>query len=113
MARVRQFANDMGMSYNQAKNLVNKGRALKDGGSSVLDNTMKKVKPIKASEGVMNNLKPIPKDNPGLKALKQERPDVVAKMGFKKKGGTIKYRDGGQFRGCGAQVKGKKFKGIF
>lgn len=31
----------------------------------------------------------------------------------KKKGGTLKYRDGGQFRGCGAQVKGKKFKGIF
>jgi hypothetical protein len=24
-----------------------------------------------------------------------------------------KYRDGGAFRGCGAQVKGKKFKGIF
>ena len=23
-----------------------------------------------------------------------------------------KYRDGGAFRGCGAQVKGKKFKGI-
>ena len=31
----------------------------------------------------------------------------------KKKGGTLKYRDGGVFRGCGAQVKGKKFKGIF
>ena len=30
-----------------------------------------------------------------------------------KKGGTLKMRDGGAFRGCGAQVKGKKFKGIF
>ena len=30
-----------------------------------------------------------------------------------KKGGTLNYRDGGQFRGCGAQIKGKKFKGIF
>ena len=30
-----------------------------------------------------------------------------------KKGAMIKMRDGGQFRGCGAQVKGKKFKGIF
>ena len=28
-------------------------------------------------------------------------------------GGTLNYREGGQFRGCGAQVKGKKFKGIF
>ena len=31
-------------------------------------------------------------------------------MGFEKKGGTLKMRDGGAFRGCGAQVKGKKFK---
>ena len=60
-----------------------------------------------------NNLKPIPADAKGLQALKKKRPDVVAEMGFKKKGGTLKMRDGGQFRGCGAQVKGKKFKGIF
>jgi pyruvate/2-oxoglutarate dehydrogenase complex dihydrolipoamide acyltransferase (E2) component len=113
MARVRQFAKDMGMSYNQANNLVKKGRALKDGGSSILDNTMNQAKPVKASEGVMNNLKPIPKDAKGLQALKKERPDVVAEMGFKKKGGTLKMKSGGQFRGCGAQVKGKKFKGIF
>ena len=165
MARVRQFAKDMGMSYNQAKNLVNKGRNLKDGGSSVLESTMNKVKPVMASNGKFTktekdpekmskmkmksemfkdtvkkstegkitpqeamkqirkivtrsdgggaNLKPIPEDNPGLKALKKERPDVVAKMGFKKMGGTLNYREGGQFRGCGAQVKGKKFKGIF
>ena len=51
MARVRQFAKDMGMSYNQAKNLVNKGRKLKDGGSSVLESTMNKVKPVMASNG--------------------------------------------------------------
>ena len=31
----------------------------------------------------------------------------------KKRGGTLKMKSGGQFRGCGAQVKGKKFKGIF
>ena len=36
MARISQFAKDMGMSYNQAKNLVNKGRSLKDGGSSII-----------------------------------------------------------------------------
>ena len=165
MARVRQFAKDMGMSYNQAKNLVNKGRALKDGGSSVLESTMNKVKPVMASQGKFEkiekdpekmskmkmksemfkdtvkkstegkitpqeamkqirkiitrsdgggtNLKPIPEDAKGLQALKKKRPDVVAEMGFKKKGGTLKMRDGGAFRGCGAQVKGKKFKGIF
>ena len=113
MARVRQFAKDMGMSYNQANNLVKKGRALKDGGSSILEGTMNQAKMVKAKNGKMNSLKPIPADAKGLQALKKERPGVVAEMGFKKKGGTLKMRDGGQFRGCGAQVKGKKFKGIF
>ena len=37
MARIRQFAKDMGLSYNKAKNLVNKGRKLRDEGSSVLE----------------------------------------------------------------------------
>ena len=206
MTRIKQFANDMGLSYNQAKGLVRKGRKKRDGGSTVLEKFMpvkaqkgkitkinggkkaigaqiknlgrlardgkisvdeairqmdaiqdklmgmpnkkksrgggfdlgkeikkiealdktpggkstkelmlkmikdSKKKPIKKANG---GLKPIPDDNPGLKALKKERPDVVAKMGFKKMGGTLNYREGGQFRGCGAQVKGKKFKGIF
>ena len=44
MARIRQFAKDMGLSYNEAKNLVNKGRKLRDGGSSVLESTMNKAK---------------------------------------------------------------------
>tara|TARA_R100000908_G_scaffold33863_1_gene15512 strand:- start:58 stop:399 length:342 start_codon:yes stop_codon:yes gene_type:complete len=113
MARVRQFAKDMGMSYNQANNLVKKGRALKDGGSSILEGTMNKAKMVKAKDGKMNDLKPVPADAKGLQALKRKRPDVVAEMGFKKKGGTLKMKAGGTFRGCGAQVKGKKFKGIF
>ena len=113
MARVRQFAKDMGMSYNQANNLVKKGRALKDGGSSILEGTMNKAKMVKAKDGIMNDLKPVPADAKGLQALKRKRPDVVAEMGFKKKGGTLKMKAGGTFRGCGAQVKGKKFKGIF
>ena len=40
MTRIKQFANDMGLSYNEAKNLVNKGRRLKDGGSSTLEKFM-------------------------------------------------------------------------
>ena len=162
----------MGLSYNQAKGLVEKGRKKKDGGSTVLEKFMpieivpkrktdrarsktrmkdkmdptprqkekekqakqpikkqkgggfdlgkeikkiealdktpggkamkelmlkmikdsKKAKPIKKANG---GLKPIPDDNPGLKALKKERPDVVAKMGFKKKGGTLSFEMGG------------------
>ncbi len=31
MTRIRQFANDMGISYNKAKNLVQKGKKRRDG----------------------------------------------------------------------------------
>ena len=48
MARVRQFANDLGISKNKAQNLINKGRSRKDGGSQILENVMK---PIKAKKG--------------------------------------------------------------
>ena len=68
MARVRQFAKDMGLSYNQAKNLVNKGRKLRDGGSSVLEKTMNKVKPIKATKGKFTKAK-----------VKKEKLDSVIK----------------------------------
>ena len=44
MTRIKQFANDMGLSYNQAKNLVNKGRKKRDGGSNILEKTMGAVK---------------------------------------------------------------------
>jgi len=159
MARVRQFANDMGMSYNQAKNLVNKGRKLKDGGSSVLESTMNKVKPVMASQGKFEKIEKDPEKMSKMKMQSEKFKDVVKKSTSgkitnkealsairdiitkkdggafpdlsgdgkvtqkdiligrgvieKKKGGTLNYREGGQFRGCGAQVKGKKFKGIF
>ena len=41
MTRVKQFADDLGISKNQAKNLINKGRSRKDGGSQILENVMK------------------------------------------------------------------------
>ena len=151
MARISQFAKDMGMSYNQAKNLVNKGRKLSDGGSSVLEKvkmTSKKdkekdkkkekfnpddfiVKPFfKIPEGMEEDF-PGPrrgdksvrpekkKDGGGFPDLsgdgKTTMKDILIGRGVieKKKGGTLNYREGGQFRGCGAQIKGKKFKGIF
>ena len=40
MTRIRQFANDMGISYNEAKGLINKGKKRRDGGSTVLENYM-------------------------------------------------------------------------
>lgn len=49
MARVKQFANDLGISKNQAQTLINKGRSRKDGGSQILESVMKK--PIYAKSG--------------------------------------------------------------
>ena len=106
MARVRQFANDLGINYNQAKDLINKGRSRRDGGSQILEKTMNKAKPIKAAKGKFPDL-----SGDGKTTMK----DILIGTGVieKKKGGTLNYREGGQFRGCGAQIKGKKFKGIF
>jgi|TARA_R100000149_G_scaffold40840_1_gene15834 pyruvate/2-oxoglutarate dehydrogenase complex dihydrolipoamide acyltransferase (E2) component len=55
MARVRQFAKDMGITYNQAKGLINKGRSRKDGGSQILENVMKK--PVYAKQGKFTKAK--------------------------------------------------------
>ena len=41
MARVKQFADDLGISKNKAQALINKGRSRKDGGSQILENVMK------------------------------------------------------------------------
>lgn len=48
--------------------------------------------------------KPIPPDAKGLQALKRERPDVVKKMGFMRKGGKVM-----KMRGGGAAIRGIKF----
>ena len=55
MARVNQFAKDLGISRNQAKNLINKGRSRKDGGSQILESVMKK--PVYAKNGKVVKLK--------------------------------------------------------
>jgi len=40
--RIRQFADDMGISYDEAKNLIEKGRRRRDGGAQVLERHMRK-----------------------------------------------------------------------
>ena len=55
MVRVKQFADDLGISKNQAKGLINKGRSRKDGGSQILEKVMKK--PIYAEKGKVVKLK--------------------------------------------------------
>ena len=41
--RIRQFAGDMGISYDEAKGLIKNGRRRKDGGSQVLETNMNKM----------------------------------------------------------------------
>ena len=169
MTRIRQFANDMGISYNKAKNLVQKGKKRRDGGSTVLENYMpikivakkkevakpkprpknlKKKDPFRADKTeslnkkfseetakanekaikqikkAMGGLKDIPPENKGLPKLPKE---VRNKMGFKKKGGTMKMMGGGSMnmmprklmnkggvaRGGGAATSGTGFKGVY
>ena len=43
--------------------------------------------------------KPIPKGNKGLAKLKKVNPQVVAQMGFKKKGGLVKRSQGSSTEG--------------
>jgi len=174
MTRIRQFANDMGISYNKAKNLVQTGKKKRDGGSTILESTMQKTKMMKANKGKItklkketsnkakmgnfknivnasvsgkitpqeaekrirklvitkamgglnSGLKDIPPENKGLPKLPKE---VRNKMGFKKKGGTMKMMGGGSMnmmprklmkkggvaRGGGAAISGTGFKGVY
>ena len=55
MARVKQFADDLGISKNKAQALINKGRSRKDGGSQILEKVMKK--PIYAEKGKVVKIK--------------------------------------------------------
>ena len=57
MTRIRQFANDMGISYNKANSLVQKGRKKRDGGSTILENTMNNAKMMKANKGKITKLR--------------------------------------------------------
>jgi hypothetical protein len=106
MARIRQFAKDLGINYNQAKDLINKGRSRKDGGSQILEKTMK---PIKANKGKITRIR-LDRSGPakvgqfknilnmyqkGIIGEKEMKAQVKALREAKKKGGTLKMKKGG------------------
>ena len=104
MTRIRQFANDMGISYNKAKNLVQKGKKRRDGGSTILENYM----PIKivAKKKQVAKPKMRPKKDPfradKTKSLNEKFSMETAKANEKaikeiKKamGGLERYEEGG------------------
>tara|TARA_R100000995_G_scaffold77286_1_gene47276 strand:+ start:271 stop:696 length:426 start_codon:yes stop_codon:yes gene_type:complete len=140
MARVKQFANDLGISKNQAQTLINKGRSRKDGGSQILEKMMK---PKEYKLGGTNpkapvakvkktKLKKIVKKKDPFRADKTESLDKefskrVAKANKKKDGGFPDLTGDGKVtqkdilkgrgvpgfsRGGGIAIQGTGFKGI-
>ena len=98
MTRIRQFAKDMSISYNDAKKLVDKGKKRKDGGSNILEGYM----PIIITPTKKKKKKvPMPKARPkSLKADKTESLDKefskkVAKQNERNMKNVKKKRDGG------------------
>ena len=84
MTRIKQFANDMGLTYNEAKGLVAKGRKKKDGGSTILEKFMpieivpkRKTDRSRAKERMKEKNKPNKKPKQGI----QGRAPVEAKNG--------------------------------
>ena len=80
MTRIRQFAKDMSISYNDAKKLVDKGKKRKDGGSNILENYM----PI-YFEGMDKKKKKVPMPKPRPKNLKKKNLTSGSEFNVKKK----------------------------
>ena len=79
------------------------GRVAKMGGGMMMK------RPMMNKGG--KTLKPVnPETQVGLSRLPKE---VRNKMGFKKKGGTMKMKLGGVARGGGAAISGTGFKGVY
>lgn len=74
--RIRQFAGDMGISYDEAKKLINKGRGRSDGGSQVLESNMNKMRGFE--HGGSHKME-LPKPKPGVK-MKTPKPKPGVKM---------------------------------
>jgi len=142
MVRVKQFADDLAISKKQAKDLINKGRNRKDGGSQILEKMMKpkkygdggsnvtKVNTDKLSKAQMGQFKNIQNDAVSGKISPEEAQRKIRKMLL------IKRKDGGGFpdltgdgkvtkkdilkgrgvpgfsRGGGIAIQGLGFKGV-
>ena len=102
MVRVKQFADDLGISKNKAKDLINKGRSRKDGGSQILEKMMK---PKKYGDGGSNKVTKIKKGDNSKAMMGQFKNLVNASTSGKitpaeaekkiRKMLTMKKKDGG------------------
>lgn len=116
MARPRttQFADDMGISTNQAKRLIKEGRRRRDGGSAVLENNMSKMKEVDI---------PIPRPAPDYMYSheeRQKRRDRRIRERGPRPGDrnesrtkTVTAKDGKYMcRGGRKAIQGTKFRGV-
>jgi hypothetical protein len=126
--RIQQFADDMGISYDEAKKLINKGRGRTDGGSQVLESNMRKMTVPKPKPKMMKPT-PKPKDgelnqrqamedmrkNPPQYDMDEEQREILRRQSPKNKamGGTVYAEDGKYMscRGAGKAIQGTKFTG--
>ena len=91
MARGRQFAKDLGINYNQAKDLINKGRSRKDNGSRILDKTRSKIMKNGGSNDLgMQSVKYGLDNNPAITAADPKAKFIAAN----KKNKPVKAKDG-------------------
>ena len=106
MARVKQFADDLGINKEQAQTLINKGRSRKDGGSQIMESHMpiyfegmdkkKKKKKVPMPKPRPKNLKkkdPFRADK--TESLDREFSKSVAKQNERNMKNVKKKRDGG------------------
>ena len=99
MVRVKQFADDLGISKNQAQALINKGRSRKDGGSQILEKVMKpkkygdggsnvtKINKDKLSKAQMGQFRNIQSDAVKGKITSAEAEKMIRKLVLNKKAG--------------------------
>ena len=57
--RIRQFAGDMGIEYDEAKSLIEEGRRRKDGGAQMLEKNMKKMRGFEKGGSSMTQPTPL------------------------------------------------------
>jgi len=96
MARVKQFADDLGISKNRAQSLINKGRSRKDGGSQILENVMadktktKDKKKKKKEKKIKGQMAPYIK---GGRARRDDNDEINPQMAPYIKGGRARRDD--------------------
>ena len=108
MVRVKQFADDLAISTKKAKDLINKGRNRKDGGSQILESVMKpkkyggggsnkvtKLKKGDNSKATMGNFKNLVSAAVAGKISPKEAEEAIRKLALSTP--KVTKRDGGSY----------------